>query len=131
MPTMALAGLVRRGLTPLLVVLVVAPPRVCTCEHSHALAPQVVVTDDDGDDDGPTPHHPPGPCPANEPNCPCVEPPQLKATVPTSHVAVAPPAASPTLFFPHLDDRAGFDSPSSDPGTGDPPLYLTGCALRF
>lgn len=128
---MALAGPIYRGLTPLLVLLMVAPPRVCTCEHAHARASQVAVTDIDRDDDGPIPHHPPGPCPANEPDCPCVEPPQLKATVPTGHMAVVPPVASPTLVLPHPDDLAGLDSPASDPGAGDPPIYLTGCALRF
>jgi len=127
---MVVLGLARRGLTPILALLVVAPPRVCTCEHAHTPAPQVGTTDLQGDD-GPTHHDPHGSCPANEPDCPCVEPPQLKATVPTGHVAVAPPLASPTLILPHQDDRTRFDSPTSDPGTGDPPLYLTGCALRF
>jgi hypothetical protein len=127
MPAMALAGLVRSGLTPLLVVLVVAPPRVCTCEHDHVPASPIVITEDDES----STDHSHGSCPGNEPNCPCVEPPQVKATVTSSPVAADPPAVSPTVDLTVPVARTALDPSSSDPGTGDPPIYLTGCALRF
>jgi hypothetical protein len=126
MPDMA--TLARRGLTPLLVLLVVAPPRVCTCEHPHAPASQV-AHDDDGDDDPPTPCHPHLPGPVGDPDCPCVQPAQVKAVAATGAPALPPPEPRLAFVVPE-PARVGPHAVAIDPRSADPPLFLTGCALR-
>jgi hypothetical protein len=128
MPDMA--TLARRGLTPLLVLLVVAPPRVCTCEHQ--LAPASHVAHDDGDaDDPPTPCHPHPPGPVGDPDCPCVQPAQVKAAVAVNNAQSLPPSEPRPEFVAPEPARVGPHPLPVDPRSADPPLYLTGCALRF
>lgn len=126
MPVMG--PIARRGLTPLLVLLVVAPPRVCTCEHEHALASQVAHEDAD---DEPTPCHPHGPGPSGDPDCPCVQPAQVKATMPASAPSLLPPEPRADIVAPKPAYPARLSQFAIDHRSGDPPLYLTGCALRF
>jgi hypothetical protein len=128
MRRMGTTVLARFGLMPILVLLLVAPPRVCTCEHSHVPTTQMADPDDDGDDQPAHHHH--NSCPAGDQDCPFVQPPQMKATVSAGPVMVATPAAF--LTFAARDNvHIHLHRPKSDIGTGDPPLYLTGCALRF
>jgi hypothetical protein len=124
----AMGTIARRGLTPLLVLLVVAPPRVCTCEHEHAPASQVAHEDAD---DEPTPCHPHGPGPVDDPDCPCMRPAQVKATLPAGIPTALPPGPRPVFVLPEPTRPADRNQLSIDHRTGDPPLYLTGCALRF
>jgi len=126
MPDMAL--LARRGLTPLLVLLLVAPPRVCTCAHGHALASQA-SHDEDGDDES-MPCHPHPAGPVNDPDCPCVQPALVKATIVVSYAATPPPAETRSDIA-REPVRVGDHAVALDPRSADPPLYLTGCALRF
>ena len=127
MPGMGMMA--RRGLTPLLVLLVVAPPRVCTCEHEYA--PASHVAHDDGDD-LPTPCHPHLPGPVGDPDCPCVQPAQVKATVAASNLQFLPASdPRPVFVAPEPACRVRLDAYAVDPRSADPPLYLTGSALRF
>jgi len=127
----AMGTMARRALTPLLVVLVVAPPRVCTCEHERASASHVDLADTDHGDP-PAPCHPHDPGPAGDPDCPCVQPAQLKATVPSGGAtALAAAGPRPEFLAPQPPDFPALLRRCVDCRAGDPPLYLTGCALRF
>src|SRR4051812_29126088 len=103
--------LARRGLTPLFVLLVVAPPRVCTCEHDHA--PASHAAHDDGDD-GPAPC-PHGPVPANDPDCPCVEPTPVKAVITANVSSHLPTAPRPEFVVPEPGRPVDLDRLAIDP----------------
>lgn len=125
MPFMGPTRTARRALTPLLVLLVVAPPRVCTCDHAHAAEPSPVVCLADPPVDPHEDDH-------DDHDCPCLKPVQLK---PTILAAGVPTPLPPALYVGSADSpavRPTADSPAPPARrTGDPPLYLTGCALRF
>jgi len=112
-----------RGLTPILVLLAIAPPRVCTCDHAHA-EPAPLESPADDHDDGP------GPCDC--PDCPWVKPVQMDTAIrPTS---VAPPQFVPLSCALTIPSEHGPTPDASVPAirrTGDPPLYLANCTLRF
>ena len=115
--------LARRGLTPILVLLIVAPPRVCACDHDHEPAPVTCLADPATEDDR---HH------HDDPDCPCLKPAQLQ---PTILAATVVPVPVPNVGFTSAivaDDGRPVDALALvTRRTGDPPLYLTGCALRF
>ena len=116
----------RRGLTPILILVAIVPPRVCTCDHGHqweAAAVGCVVGDLPGH------RHEPD---HDDSDCPCLKPLQL----PTATVVAAVPAPSPPALHVTLAllDEAGRLGDIPAPVTGrsgePPPLYLTNCALR-
>jgi hypothetical protein len=115
--------LARRGLTPILVLLVVAPPRVCACDHEDEPLPIECLADPATDDD----RHD-----HDDPDCPCLKPAQLKPT--TLAAAVSSPSPAAVWFTLSLsDDGRPGQSPALVAGrSGEPPpLYLTLCTLRF
>jgi hypothetical protein len=118
-----MATMARRGLTPILVLLVVVPPRLCACDHDHELTPLSCEADPATEDDR---HH------HHDPDCPCLKPAQLPpATLAAAVAAPPPPALHLTLALPTDAGPAG-DAPAPVARrTGDPPLYLTHCNLRF
>ena len=122
MPFMGPTRTARRALTPLLVLLVVVPPRVCTCDHAHAAEPTPIACLAD----------PPAEPHRHDHDCPCLKPVQLK---PPIFAAGVPTPVPPTLSVGMTDGPAAClagDTPAPPARrTGDPPRYLTGCALRF
>ena len=114
----------RRGLTPLLVLLVVAPPRVCTCDHAHAESIPIACLADPPEEDHRHDH--------DDPDCPCLKPAQLGPTILAAGMPATPPPALHLAIAVRPAAGHADDAPAPPARrTGDPPLYLTGCALRF
>ena len=110
--------LARRGLTPILVLLIVAPPHVCTCNDDHEPVPVTCLADPATEDDR---HH------HDDPDCPCFKPAQLQPTI-VATGASPPPVPNVVFTLAILSDaRPLNDNPATiTRRTGDPPLYLTG-----
>ena len=116
----------RRGLTPILVLLAIAPPRLCACDHAHESAPVTCTADPAHDERTSEPGH------HHDPDCPCLKPAQLPtATLAAAVAAPLPPAVGFTSSPPTTDGPAGDTPAPVTRRTGDPPLYLTNCNLRF
>jgi hypothetical protein len=125
MPVMGPTRMARRGLTPLLVLLVVAPPRVCTCDDDHAAEPTPIACLADPPADHNRHDH-------DDSDCPCLKPTQLEPTVLASATPAPPlPAAQCAVLDRPAAGPVGDGPAPPARRTGDPPLYLTGCALRF
>ena len=119
-----------RGLTPILVLLAIAPPRVCACDHVHEFPPEPApVTCAAGPSDDHPAHrghdH-------DDPDCPCVKPAQLKAAILAASVEdPLPSPLSSTLAVLPDHGLTGERPASITRRTGDPPpLYLIHCTLR-
>lgn len=108
-----------RGLTPILVLVIAVPPRVCTCDHFHEPAPVTCLAEPVGE------HHD-----HDDHDCPCLKPAQIEPTILAAAVAASPPDQSDVLAI-CSDADVAVDTPAPTARrTGDPPLYLSGCALR-